>query len=116
MDVYLRINEELKERKQISKKEEESVNFGFVKAEIPTQRKLSVGSETSLSKDELVVEGKGLLQRKHSMALEVEIPSFFNDKKQKREKEMSNSAKKEEVEKPTLKPCFNGNLNLILIF
>jgi hypothetical protein len=109
MEVYTRINEELKMRKIINKKEEESVNFGFIKAEIsPQLRKLS-SAESSIDKEELLPEGKVLLQRKHSMALEVEIPSFLNDKKQRKEQKDS-PKKKDEVEKPTLKACFNGKI------
>jgi len=113
MDVYYRINEELKERKHISKKEEESVNSGFVKAEIASQSKLNLNSESHLSNDDFVQESKIFLKRKHSMSLEVDIPSFLNDKKQK--KEISISTKNDEIEKPNLKPFLNGNLYIILI-
>ena len=47
------------------------------------------------------------------MSLEVDIPSFLNDKKQK--KEISISTKNDEIEKPNLKPFLNGNSNIILI-
>jgi hypothetical protein len=81
----------------------------FVKAEIASQSKLNLNSESHLSNDDFVQESKIFLKRKHTMSLEVDIPSFLNDKKQK--KEISISTKNDEIEKPNLKPFLNGNLN-----
>lgn len=99
MEVYQRINEELKERKSQTKKEEESKNLGFVKV-IQSQWTSGSNSETNSETDQ---ESRAFLKRKHSMNIQVEIPAFLNDKKQK-----NDSIAKKEEEKPSDKACVNG--------
>ena len=114
MDVYQRISDELKERKNFILKEEESVNKGFVKAEIISlapERKMSFDfiASASVYENEIMDEVKPLLKRKHSMAIEVEIPSFFNDKRRKSEVKVTPEKKKEDGDdKPTFKKCYSG--------
>lgn len=99
MEVYQRINDELKERKNMSRKEEESKNLGFVKV---IQSQWSSGS-TSETYSETDQENRAFLKRKHSMKIEIEIPAFFNDKNQKNE-----ACVKREEEKPAEKACLNS--------
>jgi hypothetical protein len=89
MEVYYRINEELKERKNSSYEEKKSE--GFVKADTAPKRKTSATILHSASLSNIVnefeeksSENSSFLKRKTSSAavLEVEIPSFFNDKKE----------------------------------
>ena len=111
MDVYQRISDELKERENLTLKEVDSINKGFVKAEFSSQaseRKMSVDLSAS-APVYIMDEVKPLLKRKHSMAIEVEIPSFFNDKRQPRsEVKVTSEKKKEDGDKPTFKKCYNG--------
>jgi hypothetical protein len=106
MDVYQRINDELKERKKIVIEEKESINSGFIKAEI------SQGSDdrhetTPSATSEEETKPLTFINRKHSMPFDVEIPSFFNDKnfndkKQKLMKEKTPDKRAEE-DKPIMK-------------
>ena len=103
-DVYQRINQELNERKHLTKKEEESINQGFVKVVHTESRRSMSTSELTSAKEDSLVEAQHFLKRKHSLAIEVEIPSFFNDKKQRVEPKP-----KDEPQKPPEKACLNGN-------
>jgi hypothetical protein len=99
MEVYQRINKELKERKILTLKEEESINQGFVKV-IKSVRSQASATEADSPDDE---EEQHFLKRKHSMSISLEIPSFFNDKKHEVKIKM-----KREEEKPLEKPCLSG--------
>jgi hypothetical protein len=105
MEVYQRINQELKERKILTLKEEESINQGFVKV-IKSGRSQVSATEADSPNDE---EGELFLKRKHSMTISLEIPSFFNDKKNQTESKM-----KKVEEKPVDKPCLTGTIFLTL--
>ncbi len=106
MEVYQRINDELKQRKHLSLKEEESINQGFVKVMVKPPVSTSAASSEP-DQNEL----EPFLKKKHTMTIGIEIPSFFNDKKRKSEHEI----KKEEERRPE-KSSFNGNSFLKIDF
>jgi hypothetical protein len=110
MEVYQRISEELKERKTNSNNEENGFE-GFIKVDITQKTSMSSSNVISAFNKEENPE-KLFLKRKISMTIEVEIPSFLNDKKQKVEETSVPSnflIKNEELDKPSYKICINGN-------
>lgn len=100
MDAYQRINDELKERKETALRKENCF-YGYVKVEL--EQKTNSSTHDSCSNEDNTK--KSLLKRKTS-GIEIEIPSFLNDKKQKVEVVF----KKEEIEKPTFKKEINGKI------
>ncbi len=113
MDVYQRISDELNERKHLTLKEEESINQGFVKVVRNESRRTMSTSDLPSESDDCLPKDRSFLKHKHSLAIQVEIPSFFNDKKQKTE---TREAKKEEPEKPGEKKCLTGKEKINLDF
>lgn len=118
MEVYQRINDELKNRKLKQQEGKEDIE-GLLKVEIAPKRKASTADLASTSLEETYAD-KPLLSRKTSMAFEVEIPSFFNDKKQKCEPlpaPVKNDLKKEE-DKPCscLKNCIKSKNIFLFCF
>lgn len=107
MEVYIRINEELIHRKTHQDEvfpENDPRSFDF--QGLPPKRSMSssIPSGTSLERLDDLKEEK-LLRRKSSMnsMWELEIPSFFHDKRQKTDTEQKNNdikKKKDEIEKP----------------
>lgn len=81
MQVFSRINEELKKRKTI--KETEGENDGTHSERVPKRMLSATGISTNSLDDDN--EFKGFLKRKTSSTtvLDINIPSFLNDKKQK---------------------------------
>ncbi len=113
IEVYQRINSELKERKLIFQKEEVSVKEGFVKVDFSSRKTCISSDANSTFEKEEPKRKDSLIGRKHSMNFEVEIPSFLNDKKQNVETSSEKNkkvVKTEEPDKPALKTCLNGTL------
>jgi len=106
MEVYQRISDELKERKIEARNLEKGFD-GFIKVDIT--RKTSSNSKDAVSILEETKEKK-LLKRKTSMTIEVEIPSFFNDRKPSPEVKsvLDGSIKIGECKKSWLKNCISG--------
>jgi len=119
LEVYQRINSELKERKMIFQKEEVSAKEGFVKVDFSCRKTRSSSDANSTFDIEEPRRKDSLLGRKHSMNIQVEIPSFLNDKKQNVEVHAVKNkkvVKADEPDKPAFKKCLNGTLYKILIF
>jgi hypothetical protein len=117
MNVFIRINVELKARNVIiPSKNADEKQAGFVKVEISPKRTMSASGLPGLlnyNPEAAITTTETFLKRKLSTnaAIEVEIPSFLNDKKQKISNEVELKLKKKnEGEKPVFKSCVNGKL------
>lgn len=130
MEVFQRINEELKTRKS-NVSDEQILEYSGIrkesfdnlsKVEIIPKRTMSstLSVKSSLDCEETGTEAPvKMLKRKVSTSqvlLEVEIPSFFHDKNQRfqfgetkqKPETVKKNQKTEDLEKPTFKKCISG--------
>jgi hypothetical protein len=106
MEVYQRINDELRDRKLFFKKEEESLLMGYVKT-------TEINLLNPPGKSEGICGRNFFLNKKHSNSITVEIPNFFNDKNQNDKKEGEMRKCEEKKANLNLKSCLNGKFILL---